>query len=269
MQFLLSISRKFYPSLNNDWAYKFMQYDTENKISGCEIYVNFQDEVETTFVSKFIENCPIKHWKFQFHAPELETYLQYKNDYLHMLQYYNQAAERLGYKVKVNFHPVILPPKFDIKACIDTSKTELYKVCNLIEQKHMNIIPCVENLDKLNELRRCGIKDLDEILDIDILKFTWDIGHDIIDDECTYELKDKFALKLENVHLSDIDKEEHAPFYYGKTNLDKCFGYFKKINFDKTIVAEIALDFLKAKDFEGKIEEYVKNIYLLWDKHKQ
>lgn len=266
MQFLLSILRKFYPNLNNDWIYKCLQFDTKNKIAGCEIYVNFRDEDETAYVSRFVEVCPAKHWKFQFHAPELEDYLQYNNDYLKMLEYYSQISERLGYKGKVNFHPVTLTPQFDIKACIDASKSELYKICNIIEKKNMNIIPCVENLDKFNGLRRCGLKDLDEILDIDILKFTWDIGHDVVEGECTYELNDKFAGKLENVHLSDIDKEEHAPFYYGKTNLDKCFEYFKKVNFDKTIVVEVALDFLKAKDFDGKIEEYVKNVYFLWDK---
>lgn len=258
MDFLLSINRKYFPNLDNNWIQLFLANDIYSKISGCEIYIDFCDLEGKTYLSNLLRENIAPHWKFQFHAPDLDTL---NNNYLNLLEYYDELSQILGYRIRVNFHPIA--SNISISDNISKTKDELCKILNIIEKRKFNIDILIENLDKTLGNQRCNLHELDEIIDMKNVGLTWDIGHEVKDNNCDYLLGEKFVTKLENIHLHDILDTDHHPFYYGKTDLKKCFKYLNEIGFNGTVVSEIALDFYKCSNFQESVLETIKNIYIL------
>lgn len=255
---MLSIYRIFYEDFKNDWINKFLTYDTDRIISGCEIHVNLKDIEEKEYISKLIKNNPAKEWIYQFHGPEL---LEYCNDYQDILNYYDDFSQKLGYKLNVTFHPV--SQNTCVEENILRTKKELYTICNLVEKRNMNIDICLENLNKSLGQYRCNLDDIYSCLDMDGVKFTWDIGHQVVDNNCTYMLSERHKDKLGNIHIHDTKEKDHYPFYYNKTDLNRCFDYLLSIKYDGPIVAEIGLSCLNSVTFDERVIEYIKNLHIL------
>lgn len=263
MNFFLSINRNFFNHYNYSWIDYFVKYDTLNVISGCELEFDIANDTSKKYIIDLIEKYNYPNWKIQFHGPDL---IQFSNNYLDILTVYHQISQKLGYCANVVFHPIASP--ISIKDSIEQTKKEFYKLIDLVLQYNLCINVSIENLNKMSDsLNRCRLEHLKDTLDIDNLYFTWDIGHQVIDNECTYFLEKKYKNKLNNVHIHDIEKSDHFPFYYNKIDLIKAFDYLININYSGSIVCEIGLDYLKSSTFEEKIKEYIENIYLLNKKY--
>lgn len=256
MQFLLSINDYFYPEFDYLWLDYFIKCDIYNKVSGCEINSVLADKKEKEYILKLIDK--IKHWRIQFHAPHKSNT---PSDYTDILNFYEDISQKVGYKLNVTFHPIESYPT--VSQNIEGTKIIMQGICNLVEKNRIGINVCLENLNKSIGRVRCNLDDIYQILDIENVNLTWDIGHQVVDGNCNYSLNEKYIGKLNNIHIHDVLKSEHYPFYFDKTNLNKCFDYLHNINYDGPMVAEIGLNCLESTSFEERIAEYVKNIYIL------
>lgn len=263
MRFLLSIGNQYFSNFDDDWIYLFLDNDIKKNIGGCEIHINISDQFQRAYVQKTIKNSLLENWNFQFHGPDLS---EYSGNYLDVLNFYNDISQFLGYKVKVTFHPIT--SKIDINDSINLSEKTFYEVSNLIAKYNLGIIPLVENLNIMGNPCRCQLQHIESLLKIENLNFTWDIGHQAIDNTCTYSLKDNYLNKLQNIHIHDISIEDHYPFYYGKIDLQKSISYLVENNYNENIVLEIGLPCLNSTTFDKKIAEYIENVNLLADTYK-
>ena len=262
MKLLLSVNNKFYKNFDYNWINLFFSYDIYNIIDGCEFALLFNNEYENKYILDLVsDEMYNKKWIFQFHAPCLSTYFSLHNSYLPMLQYYHNVSQFLGYPTKVNFHPIESTISMDDS--INKTKEEFYKLLDLVAMHSFNIDVLVENLNQLPNVYRANLDDLDEVIKISKLGFTYDIGHMTVDNKYEYCLTEDHIKNLRNIHLHDTDEIEHFPYYNNKLFLEDFFEYTKKIGYNDTIVAEIALDYMKSEGFERKILEYTRNMHIL------
>lgn len=95
------------------------------------------------------------------------------------------------------------------------------------------------------------------------MKFTYDIGHELVD-EIVPKIEEKLLIeRLNNVHIhTHLGKEDHHSLQNNTkdmiiTNeiLDKISSKKEKIN----VVLEYALDYIDGVNFKSKMEKYIKN----------
>lgn len=223
-------------------------------IDGVEINADLNDPLEVVRLCEYAELLNDKEKIVQLHAPHGFSHayndLYTLTKHLHI---YGQLADKINQKISITIHPVE----------DDTLESAQYKTMMLLSKLkaiksiyHYNLEFNLENLVS----PRLGIKELEPILNKFDTNFCWDIGHDVMNKCCDYTLSDKVKSKLNNIHIHDVDKKDHHPFNYGKTDYIKSVQYLRSINYQGSIVVEIHYPYLKGNSWHDKFNDYLNQV---------
>ena len=188
---------------------------------------------------------------------------------LHSLPFENQAdienylsfavelSKITNDKINIVYHPV---ETSNYKDSIDKTKDIIKQVFKCIEynnySKYIDI--SIENLNDLGQLVRLKKENLIEILNTEPnLKFTYDIGHEIVDNIVTKELPKILKERLNNIHIhTHKTQKDHYPIEKMDNEKDLknlLMQYGKKQN----VVMAYALAHIEGENFEKKLENYI------------
>jgi len=249
MNYLLSIyDIRQYPP---DFMQEYKRLDSHGLIKGCEFYIP-EPLGEMRKIAK-----DFKEMVFQIHAMDLDNMDIY--DIFDMAEYYHDLAEKSEQRVNVIIHPLI---SVNPESGMYQTLQRLYTLQNHIDQHGLYLDLLVENLNPLNNIKRCEVSHIKQILDELSVWFCWDIGHDKLCGNHSYTLPLKNAMRLKNVHLHDVHgPKDHCPFYSGRTILG--LDYLKSIGYNGNMVLEIALDYLNGDTLHEKQIKYVEQFELV------
>lgn len=231
--------------------------DIRNNIDGTEIYIDMKSAEERKYCSNLVKIIKDNSWILQIHSVGMyKLSNEIIKEYLH---YYNQLALVYGNKIKLTVHAS------ENKDSIIEDRKVLNFIHEYIKQKEFNIEILIENLNKINEVKRCNIYDVYEIIDnanVDIDGITLDVGHYVYDYSNDYTtLYNHHTDRIKNIHIHDINnKVDHYPFYHNNVDLQKVANFLKDILYNESVVLEFGLEYLKGREFEEKIKEYIKQI---------
>ena len=247
----LSLNNKFFRIKPNELLRLIQKYDKSKLIYGFEIATENKNDEE--YVKEFAKLICKKGYKINLHS------LPFKNQ-SNINNYLNFAVELskiTNDKINIVLHPV---ESTNYKDSIDKTKDIIKLIFKCIEDNNFSkyIDISIENLNNSGDLVRIKKEDLIEILNIEPkLKFTYDIGHEIVDDIVTTELPKILNERLNNIHIhTHKENKDHYPIE--KLENEKVISnllikYGKKQN----IVMEYALDYIEGENFEKKLEKYI------------
>lgn len=257
MKFILSINHKFFHLSPGEFINSWKKYDKDNLISGIEVYVNIKNSGELDYLKKLSQEIKKNKWILQIHGPSIDRLNE------ELLEYYNHISQITKQNIRITCHPI------DKHQNIDHNIFESYslfdKYSNIINKNNYNLTLLIENLNNLKGQIRPNLQDINPIYSyLNNVFLCWDIGHEVDNYECKYQLSNIQLEKLKNIHIHDIGPiEDHYPFDYDRTDYKRVMQYLKEINYKENIVLEIALDYLKGNNFDQKQINYIKQIQLL------
>lgn len=259
MDFLISINSKMFSQYD---SIKLMQVitmlDINKSIKGIEIYIDMTNEEEKKyclFLAKIIKD---KNLILQVHSANMNN-LENSN-ILEYLEYYNELSSIYGKTLKLTVHP---SEENTVEESIRKSIKTLKYITEEITKNNFNLEILLENLNEHRAVKRSNIYEVYKIIDsVKLGGITLDMGHYVYDYSNDYtNLNNKYTGSINNIHLHDIkDKEDHHPFYYNNVKIKNAMNYLQKIGYNKSIVLEFGLEYLKGETFEDKISEYIKQI---------
>ena len=115
-------------------------------------------------------------------------------------------------------------------------------------------------MNDINKIERLKKEGLVEILERQHnLKFTYDIGHEIIEGIKTEKLVPELEERLNNIHIHTYKKNlDHYPIK--NINDEKTIKkLLNKYSDNKTVVLEYALDYIEGDKFEIKLKNYIES----------
>jgi len=252
----MSINNKFFKHcLSNKWQDTWKHIDKDGLFKGFELYIDI-DNIEDITYSKEIVSCfKDNKWDLQIHGIDLEQYeRKHGRNYKHLLNTYLEFANLTNKEIIITFHPITKAGIPQILTLVETYYS-ISELCNQIVKYNYPFKICIENLNKLNGVKRPNIFELSPLLEIEKLSLCWDIGHDVSDNICEYYLHDLLFKRIKNIHLHDIGVSDHYPFYYGKTDYERSLLYLKNKRYNDNIVLEVALDYLMGNSYDEKISK--------------
>jgi len=255
MNFLISMNNKmFKQSDSKKLIDNIIKLDTNKSVKGAEIYIDMRNDDEKKYCLNLAKRMKDKDWILQIHSVDMYKLENVTID--EYLKYYNDLAIIYGSKIKLTVHA-----SENIES-ISKDREALIYIHKCIVQNKYNLEVLIENLNSINEIKRCNIYDVYEIIDNEIMGITLDIGHYVYDYSNDYtNLYISHKDKIKNIHLHDINnKVDHYPFYFNKVNLQKVANFLKDILYNKSVVLEFALEYLEGDTFKDKIKEYIKQI---------
>jgi len=234
-------------------------YDFQKQVRGLEINANLEDPLEVSRLFEYGKLLKSKGMILQLHSPHGFSKLYNETIKLDAyLSIYNRLAQDFGQPLSVTIHPVESHQKE--KARYHTLKliTRLHSICEL------NGYPLTFTLENLNlnrsRLDTNGIRPI--ILGSDV-NFCWDIGHEVFENNCSYNIDPNLCANLNNVHIHDIDQSDHYPFRFDKTDYVKAIEFLYKIRYKQSVVVEINMDYLSGQSWSEKIMDYISQVYTL------
>lgn len=250
MKHLVSVNYKFFSIKPEDLV---MDWYMNDFVDGAEIFVRLDNEDDIAYLTKISSIMRYAGLTLQVHAPNLDML----ND-LDTLRYYNSISKLYGSKLLLVSHPV---HSESISNSVLESIDNLRVINELINELNFNLEVCVENLNPLNGLSRTRTSDIEAILSNSSKgMFCWDIGHAVHAGDST-ELSNLLKYKLRDIHLHDLnDGKDHYPFKYGSVDIYKISEYLDSLNYNGSIVHEIALDFLEGETTKQRHQEFLNEI---------
>ncbi|MBQ7307491.1 MAG: sugar phosphate isomerase/epimerase [Clostridia bacterium] len=240
MKYLLSINFRFF-SVEPIQLVSLSK--TYGDCDGFEISFNVFDEIEKNYVSKFIKEIKKENMIVNFHA---NSSLSLDKQKVYLDYIYSQTFDYQE-KVSIVYHSIY---DEDTKRSINLSHIFFKNIISYIKEKnYANLIISIENLNILNQKRRLVKEDFTSLLKNDDLMFTYDIGHELID-ECNYNTKflpmnKILKQKIFNIHIHTFkDLQDHCPILEDciyKNYFKNFYENLKKINYDNFIVLEYGL----------------------------
>lgn len=257
MNKLLSINCKFFKVEPEQLIEIINKNNDKNQIQGFEVAVSNKEEQK--YLLELAQKAKENKYILNLHAPTLNSIEEYKN----YLDFAVKISKITMQKTNVVFHPINAENIIKSKEITNNYINELLKY---IRQKdyEKNIELSVENLNDINNLKRLKKENLVEILEQNQnLKFTYDIGHELVDGIIP-KLEDNILFeRLNNVHIhTHLGKEDHHPLKANSEDENITFELLNKISSKKenlNVVLEYALDYIDGMDFEEKMEKYIKN----------
>lgn len=251
--------------------YKFMSKSPKELIDiikkqkshfgGFEVCININNDNEVDYLRNLAFEAHRNNLILQMHGITLDE--DDKN--FKYLDIVSEVSNIMQSSINIVYHSIYNQIK---EKSIEDSITFFNKVNSYIKQKKYSIILSIENLNDLGEQDRLNKDDLIPILElIPDLKFTYDIGHELIDYGRITDLKEILLNRLINVHihtfynsydhqiLTDVDKN--------KIQWIKGITYLKIIGYDNTLVLEYDFNTFKYDSFEDKVIAYLKSIDLI------
>lgn len=254
MKILISISSKFFEKQPEELIKLLKKHDSKRIIKGFEICVNFNNEEEREYMKQLCYLCKKESYIFQIHGMNLDYINQFK-----YMDFVNELTKILQKSIDIVIHPIV---QNDIEKSIIESKEYFNRIINYIEREKYNINIGIENLNYLG-IPRPNKNDILPILrEINNLNFTYDMGHEIIDNRNISNL-DSFTLnKINNIHIHTFkNKLDHQPIGFtndGSKKWEECLKYLKSIKYGKSVVLEY--DFYTLGDsYEERLINYIKS----------
>ena len=259
MKILLSLNFKFFNLEPEKFIELVQKYDNENLIKGFEIAINsIKDEL---YVLRLAKVALKKEYIINLHSPNFENMEEAKK----YLEFAVEISKIMKRKINIVYHPINAN---SIEESKEKAKTQIEDIMQYIEDKkyYNNVELSIENLNNMYGIKRLKKEDLIEILEQHkSLKFTYDIGHEIIDGIKTEKLVNVLEERLNNIHIHTYKKNlDHYPIK--NINEYKMIKeLLEKYQDNKTVVLEYALDYIEGEDFKTKLKNYIESAKIIKD----
>lgn len=259
MKFMMSLH-----GIKHHWEASFFvrvleRLDPNRVVEGFEINGDPNDSYERDYITTMAKLMKTSVRTLQFHS-HFDLHNHY--DDLHYLnktlRFYHEISTILGYEVSLVLHPV---DSFDIEVSISRTHRFISNMCTLKKINNYNINLTLENLNNTTRHNRLNTPELESLLNNQFdIGLCWDIGHEVSEGICHYQLNQALEKKLKNVHIHDINAKDHFPFDYGNTDYKESIDYLSTINYCGSLIIEINLDYLKGNSLLDKFRAYIDNI---------
>lgn len=258
MKYLLSISWHTFASLSIDEILEILNSEDLTNVDGIELASPNFDEMLA--VLKF---CQKSNLIFQCHTPNYKD----KNLVYNYLRNVSELSDIYGKKINVVLHP--LENNNFKKSIVDTIEY-VESIFLYIKINKLNVEISLENLNFHHNRRRINVDVIDEILkQFDNLKFTYDIGHDIFDNDINSTLTDVEKVKINNVHLHTVHNgKDHENFIKYPDNLiflKNAILSLEEMNYNENVVVEIGVDMFLGNNTREKLIDYIESITIIKD----
>lgn len=257
MKTILSINYKFFEISPKEFIDIVVKNDKQNLIRGFEAVTKSKDEEE--YLKKFAKITSDNGYIVNLHAPSLCNVEQYES-YLDFAVEISKIQRR---KVNIVFHPINADSLEESKKVTNCYVTELTEY--IAENKYNEYIELsLENLNDFEKIKRLKKENLIDILNENQdIKFTYDIGHEMMDDMIKKDkLNEILAERLNNVHIhTKGELEDHYPIIektekHTKQVLEKTKQLIES-GYNGDIVMEYAIDYIDGKNLKEKLICYI------------
>ena len=228
------------------------------RIDGFEINCNIFDPEEFTFLKDFIRLLKKDDKSIQVHG--FHGFQNYYND-IYFLDLastlYDSLADITEQEIQVVLHP---NENADFTIAQNNTVT---LIDNLNQIRNMYKHRIQYSLENLNETRyRLNTDKITPVIDQVNVGFCWDIGHEVFENSCKYELNKSMKERLTNVHIHDVKETDHYPFIHGNVDYIKAIDYLMTIGYTGAVVLEINPDLISHTGIYKKYESYMENLNL-------
>lgn len=265
MKILLSLNYRHFKITPNEIISLLKKYDNNNIIKGFEVSIKYDNDL--VYLEQLAGICKNKGYLLRLHAPTLINI----NKYEKYFDFVNKIAQTYENYLNVVFHPI---NSESIEKSISETVRYLKHIYEYIEVKKYNkIIISIENLNDINGLERIKKENIEDILKkFKKLKFTYDIGHELIDNKFVSNLSNLLLERLNNIHIHIYNgNRDHYPILEKNKKSTKVLMALEKIKnkgYNDVIVAEYALDYIEGNDFNTKMINYIRYSIMLGDNKK-
>ena len=204
--------------------------------------------------------CSKNNLIFQVHGNS-DLSLNKQKEYIDIL---NELSCHIYYPINMVIHPIY---NSDKQKSIDETINYTNAVSRFTSAS--NIILSLENLNDACNQDRLNKEDITPIVcNNESLFFTYDIGHEIIENGNITDLNEFMIPLISNVHIHTYNSKykdgyDHKPINQGDEHWNKCLKgiYFLKNNhYDGNIVFEYDLYQCFGDNIEEKIKSYLASI---------
>ena len=253
MKILLSLNYKFFKLEPKQLIELIKKYDKKRIIKGFEIATNSEDDEK--YVIELSKIAVEENYIINLHSSSFDS-LEKANRYIEFAVKISKITKR---KLNIVYHPINAK---NITESKEKTKKQIDELIKYIKLKRYleNIEISIENLNDINKIKRLKKEDLVEILERQHnLKFTYDIGHEIIEGIKTEKLVPELEERLNNIHIHTYKKKlDHYPIK--NINDEKTIKkLLNKYSDNKTVVLEYALDYIEGDKFEIKLKNYIES----------
>ncbi len=248
--------------------YKFMNVTPKNlldlihlnnsKLSGFEVCINANIDSEINYLKELAFEARRNNLILQMHGT---IYNDAATNYKY-LDIINDVSNIMESNINIVYHSIFNESKEE--SVIATIKF-LSSMLDYILLKNYKLTLSLENLNDIINQDRLNKNDLVPILEkLPDLRFTYDIGHEMIDYGNITDLNETLKQRLNNVHIHTFhNTHDHQVM----TNEDihkgdwiKGITYLKIINYSETMVLEYDLNSFLFNTLEEKIVGYLNSI---------
>lgn len=250
MKNIISINYKFM-SLTPKRLVELISNSKSTK--GVEIYINFNNKEELKYLDNLVIELKQNNIILQIHGEE-NLSIDNQLEYLKKIEEYSNY---LNYPITYTLHPI-----YDEDKNISIEKTNKYikEITNKIDNN--KIVICLENLNDMDNKKRLKKEDIKDIIINNNIYFTYDIGHELVDNKKVLDIDNNLVEKTRNIHIHTCNDEmHHLPIYKNDIYLKELFKGIKNLNnYKYNIVYEYGLDYFNGNTIEEKINNYLEAI---------
>ena len=131
---------------------------------------------------------------------------------------------------------------------------------SLFEEEIIRLKKERKELNEQNDKLETEVKILEQQKS---LKFTYDIGHEIIDGIKTEELVNILDERLNNIHMHTYQKDLDHYLIENINEQETIKKLLEKYGDNKTVVLEYAIDYVDGENFETKFKNYIEGAKIL------
>ena len=254
MKNLISVNYKFMDIAPKELLHRILK---SKSIQGIELGIDIYSGKQLKYLDDLVLEMKKTHLILQIHG---NSHIDFDSQ-VKFLKKIEKYSEDLGYPIIVTLHSI-----YDIDQEMSLQKTREY-LDNLLEQIDNNkLVICLENLNDLGEMKRLKTEDIQPIiLKNKGLYFTYDIGHELVDNKDAKSLNKEMIQKIRNVHLHTCNQsgKDHLPIYKDCNNWP---SVLKKIIFlinnqySYNFVYEYNLHDCQGNTITEKMDDYIKSI---------
>ena len=257
MKILLSLNYKFFNLEPRKLIELIRKYDENNLIKGFELATKSQEEQEYSLY--LVQLALEEGYIVNLHSPCFEG----ENEIKEYIEFAVKMSKIMNRKINIVYHPINANSINESKR---NTEIQIEKIMKYIEKNdyYKNVEFSLENLNDINGIKRLKKEDLIEILEKQKdVKFTYDIGHAIIDGIKTEKLVNILEERLNNIHIHEYQKNlDHYPIK-NINEKEVIKKLLEKYGNNKTVVLEYALDYIEGENFENKFKNYIESAKII------
>ncbi len=258
MKYLMSIAWRTLPYISIDEILTLLDNSKYKKyVSGLELA-----SPDLLDMEKALQYMIKNNMVFRCHIPKLKD-----DEVFSYLDTVGYLAEKYKTYLSITIHSKE-DDNFD--KTLELTTSYLSSLVSYIKENNLRILLSLENLNFHHDHRRINIAELDEFFrEFPDIKFTYDIGHDIYDNNTPSTLSNLQVNLLENIHLHDVkNMKDHCLINTESEHileLKQAMNNLKELNFSNTIVIEEAVSLYEGDTYTEKISKYLESFSKLDD----